>query len=203
MHIELLLEEPSAEAALSNLLPKIVPPGCTFAMHPHPGKPALLRALPDRLRAYRRWMPGDYRIAVLVDQDRQDCHALKGVLEKAALDAGSVTRTSAGSAAPFQVLNRIAIEELEAWFFGDVEALCAAFPRVPTSLGDRSKYRQPDEITGGTAEALERELRRAGYYPSGAPKIEPARHVSAHMDPARNRSHSFRVFVEGMRQLAR
>jgi len=30
----------------------------------------------------------------------------------------------------FQVLNRLAVEELESWFLGDVEALHAAYPHV-------------------------------------------------------------------------
>lgn len=51
---------------------------------------------------------------------------------------------------PFQVLNRLAIEELEAWFFGDVAALHSAYPRVPSTLGRRSRYRDPDAIRGGT-----------------------------------------------------
>jgi hypothetical protein len=57
---------------------------------------------------------------VIIDEDRADCQALKQVLEKEAHDAGLLTRTAAAGQ-PYQVLNRIAIEELEAWFFGDVE----------------------------------------------------------------------------------
>jgi hypothetical protein len=32
-------------------------------------------------------------------------------------------------------LNRIAVEELEAWFFGDIEALRAVYPKLSATLG--------------------------------------------------------------------
>jgi hypothetical protein len=74
-------------------------------------------------------MPSDYRIVVIVDEDRQDCLDIKGRLEEAAQQAGLVTRSTGEQPGGFQVLNRIAIEELEAWFFGDPEAIKAAYRR--------------------------------------------------------------------------
>jgi hypothetical protein len=90
------------------------------------------------------------------------------------------------------------VEELEAWFFGDVEALVTAYPKVPSNLANKEKFRDPDAITGGTWEALERLLQKAGYYSGGLPKIEVARKVSEFMEPSRNRSKSFQVFKEGL-----
>jgi Domain of unknown function (DUF4276) len=199
MHFEFFVEEVSTEAALLNLIPKILEVEHTFAIHPFQGKPDLLANLPARLRAYRAWNPENLRIVVLIDEDREDCRALKEQLEKAAKQAGLVTRTSKKGQSPFQVLNRLAIEELEAWFFGDVLAVKAAYPRIPATLSEKAKYRDPDSIAGGTWEALERELKKAGYYPTGMPKIEVSRNVSLHMDAARNRSHSFQVFVNGLK----
>jgi len=126
MHFEFFVEEVSTEAALSNLIPNILEAEHTFAIHPFQGKPDLLANLPARLRAFRKWLPKDWRIVVLIDEDREDCKALKGQLEKAAKKAGLVTRTSTKGQSPFQVLNRLAIEDLEAWFFGDVVAVKAA-----------------------------------------------------------------------------
>jgi len=121
-------------------------------------------------------------------------------MENAALQSGLNTKSQAPRGGQFQVLNRIAIEELEAWFFGDVEALCTAFPRVPPSLGEHSKYRDPDAISGGTWEALERVLQKAGHHKGGLAKIAAARAISEHMIPERNRSQSFRVFRQGLLQ---
>ena len=95
---------------------------------------------------------------ILIDEDRKNCYQLKERLEMTAREAGLVTKSSAPPNGNFQVVNRLAIEELEAWFFGDVKALRAAYPRVPESLQDQARYRDPDAIQGGTYEALERLL---------------------------------------------
>ena len=198
MHIEVLVEEPSAEAALSNLLPVVLQDKASFTIHAYQGKQGLLRRLPDRLRGYRQWVPEGWYVLVLIDEDRKDCHELKARLEKAAQNAGLATKSSPGSDGKFRVVNRLAIEELEAWFFGDVPALLRAYPKLPASLDRKAKYRDPDAIPGGTSEALERLLQRAGYYTGGMPKIQVAQQVSRHMSPERNTSHSFQVFREGL-----
>jgi len=202
MHIEFLVEEPSAEASLRNLVPKIVP-GIDFQFRVFQGKQDLLSKLPSRLKGYSKWIPADWRIVVLVDEDRQDCLELKRKLECAAKDAGLITKTCAESNSAFQVLNRISVEELEAWFFGDVEAICQAYPRGPSSLGTRSNYRDPDTILGGTSEALERVLQRNGYFKGGLAKIEAAKAISDYMDPDRNKSNSFQIFRDGLRDMVR
>ena len=152
MHIELLVEEPSAEAALQVLLPKILPAHVSFAVHPHQGKADLLGKLRDRLSGYRAWLPPDWRVVVLLDEDRQDCVLTKRQLEAYARQVGLLTKTASRDS--FHVVNRLAIEELEAWFVGDVPALVAAYPKVPPTLGQRARFRDPDRIAGGTWEAL-------------------------------------------------
>lgn len=138
---------------------------------------------------------------MLVDKDRQDCQGLKAQLEEAALDAGFATK-SAPRGGRFQVLNRIVVEELEAWFFGDEPALLKAYPNVSRSLPRlKRQLRDPDVIAGGTAEALERVLKRAGYCRAGMPKIKVARNISLHMDLESNKSHSFKLFVSGIKAL--
>jgi len=199
MHLEFLVEEESAEAALRNLVPRIAGPEVTYEVHPFRGKAALLRGLLPRLRAYKAWLPDDWRIVVLIDQDNSDCTDLKRNLEDKAREAGLVTKTAAGSSSRFQVLNRVAVEELEAWFFGDLEAVAQAYPEIPRDLNRQAKYRHPDRIAGGTWEALERVLDHAGYYPGG--KIAMAQAISVHMDPDRNASPSFRVFRDALREL--
>ena len=203
MRIEFLLEEASAEAALRNLLPRMVGQSHEFGLHVFNGKNNLLSRLPRVLKGYRSWLPKDSRILVLIDEDRQDCHALKARIETAATQAGFLTKTVSGARRSFQVLNRLAVEELEAWFLGDIEALVTAYPRVPKTLGCKRGYKNPDGITGGTWEALERVLMKAGYYPTGLSKIEAARNISKHMDPERNMSKSFKVFKEGLQALLR
>lgn len=197
-HLEILVEELSAEAALESLVPNVLGPGISFAILPHQGKPDLLGKLPVLLRGYRRWIPEDWGIVVLIDSDGRDCLEQKSSLERIAHEAGFPTRSTAGDGGRFRVLNRLAIEELEAWFFGDVEALCGAYPGVPRTLDQRARYRDPDAIRGGTWEALERELQRAGHHRGGLSKIKAAREIASRMDPDRNRSRSFQAFRQGL-----
>jgi len=200
MHIEFMVEEQSMEEALKILLPRLLPPETTCRWISFQGKQNLLEQLPIRLRAYAAWITEDYRIVVLVDEDRQNSHDLKRQMEVAALKAGLSTKTSSGGER-FQVLNRIAVEELEAWFLGDIEALRQAYPRLPESLTRVPRFRDPDAIHTGTWETLEKNLQRYGYYKSGYRKVEAARAIATHMDPGRNRSKSFQTFLTGLSSL--
>jgi Domain of unknown function (DUF4276) len=201
MHIEFLVEEPSAEAALSNLVPKILGQGLSFKVHSYQGKPDLLNKLLPRLKGYKTWMPKDWRIVVLIDADDEDCRVLKDNLEGIAQSVGLITKSRRRIGSYFQVLNRLAIEELEAWFFGDIDAVRSSYPRIHLNLGKKARYRIPDAIKGGTWEALEREFKKVGYFSSGISKILVAREVSLYMEPERNRSRSFQVFRQGLMNL--
>jgi len=107
VHIELLVEEPSAEAVLVELLPRCVTGDVTWNIHVHQGKDDLLSKLPNRLKGYARWLPSDWHIVVLLDNDRGDCHHLKNEMEQAALDAGLSTPSNKKPNGRFQVINRM------------------------------------------------------------------------------------------------
>ena len=194
------------EAALRLLLPKVLG-DLTFEIYPHQCKDELLLRLPQRLRGYGQrcksdaWFRDHCRIAVVIDRDDDDCAKLKRRLEKMANDAGLVTRSSAKGGA-YMMVNRLAIEELEAWYFGDWEAVQAAYPRVSATIPSQAKYRDPDEIAGGTWEAFERVLQKAGYYSGGLRKIEAARAVAAHMQPLCNTSPSFCTLRDALLEIA-
>ena len=198
MHIKFFLEEPSAEETLKYILPKIFSDSVSYEFHVSEGRDDLLKELPKRLKGHQ-WIPNDWRIVVLIDEDRKNCRKLKARLEKAAYEAGFVTKSSAAQNEDFQVVNRLAIEELEAWFFGDVEAMHAAYPRISKDLDAKAKYRNPDAIREGTYEALERLLIRKNYYKGRISKPTVAQNIAQHMEPDRNRSRSFQVFVEGLK----
>lgn len=189
-HLEVLVEEPSMEAFLDGLLPRMLPRDHTFRIHSFRGKADLLRKLPSRLQGYERWLLDEVRIIVLVDRDNDDCYKLKERLERAASASGLLTRSTSGSL-PWQVVNRIVIEELEAWYFGDWVAVQRAYPRTSASTTRQARYRDPDAIMGGTWEAFERIMKRHGYFKTGLRKIEAAKSVAAHIDPDRNGSRSF------------
>lgn len=185
------------EAFVRALLPRLLPAGRTFEVHPFQGKNDLLGKLESRLRGYAQWLPREWRIVVVVDRDDDDCRALKARLESAADAAGLRTRSRAGSH-PWQVVNRIAVEELEAWYFGDWPAVRGAYPRVSSAISEQRPFRDPDALRGGTWEAFERVLQRHGYFKTGLRKVEAARAIGAHVDPERNRSLSFTRFHEAI-----
>ena len=190
--LEVLVEELSAEYALTALMDTIVP-DVEYAIRVYRGKHDLLKKLPNRLRGYANY-PWPVQVVVLVDRDADDCRKLRAKLDTIAVEAG-LTPTGPGRS----VLNRIAVEELEAWFFGDPAAVTAAFPRVPSTVGGRRQFRDPDAIAGGTAEALEKLLNDHGYHRAGLVKTEAAIEIADHMDVERNTSRSFQVFRDGLR----
>ena len=118
-HLEFLVEEPSMEAFLHELLPRLFPEDYpSFRVHAFQSKTDMLGNLQARLKGYSYW-PSNYgRIVVMVDCNDDDCHKLKQRLEKAATIAGLSTHSGSGGHL-WQVVDRIAIEELEAWYFGD------------------------------------------------------------------------------------
>ncbi len=198
MLLHFYVEDDSTEAALIHLVPAMVGDiAFDYEIFPFQGKTALMRNLPNRLKAYRHRPGNDWRVIVLVDRDDNDCKWLKQHLENIAFEAELKTKTH--SQESFQVINRIAVEELEAWFFGDVEALRTAYPRVDSNLAEQASYRDSDAIKGGTWEQLERLLKH--YHPGGLEKVRAATEISQHMQPAHNRSQSFQAFYQAIQQL--
>ena len=192
-HLIFLVEEESMETFLREFLRNRLPE-YTPEIHHYQGRGDLLNKLEDRLRGYASWLPEGWRIFVMVDRDGDDCHELKERLEGIASRTGLLTRTQAGPD-DWRVVNRIVIEELEAWYFGDPAAICNAYPNVrPATLG-QARYRNPDAIAGGTWEALERVLQRSDYFQGiRLSKGVVARAIAPHIDPERNCSHSFQAF---------
>jgi hypothetical protein len=201
MHVDFLLEEESAEAALNLLLPKLLPSDCTFACIPHQGKDDLLRRLPGRLKNYARLLPAnaELRVVVMMDADA-NCQQRKKELERLVAAAGLLTKASAAAAGQaFQVITRLAVTELEAWFLGDRAAIQAAYSRVhPNHF--KGIHPVADEIPDAW-ETLWRVLKSANLYLAGKAKVEWATAIAPHLDPTRNTSVSFHYFCEGLTAL--
>ncbi len=181
------------EGFLQVALPRMIPDHCSFRIHAFRNKQDLLKKIRDRLRGYQHWIPSNWRIVVLVDRDDHDCHALKAALEAAADTTNLRTRSKAVSGR-WRIANRIVIEELEAWYFGNWEAVRRAYPRMSANIPRRAGYRDPDAIKGGTWEAFERVMQKHGYFSTGLRKVEAAESIGAHINPDRNTSRSFGVF---------
>jgi hypothetical protein len=196
--LEVLVEEPSMEEALRHLLPKIIGNRAKWKVINMRNKGRLMKELPNRLRGYKKLMDKgeEIKVIVLVDRDNGNCHDLKQQLEHMARTAGLQTKTAVGTGgAGFQVVNRIVIEELEAWFMGDTAALQCAFSSL-RSVRFPNSFNNPDN--GGTWERLHHFLKQHGIYRNSFPKIDAARNIAKHMEPDRNRSRSFQCFLQGV-----
>jgi len=180
MRLVFMVEEPSMRELLKILLPKILPGN--FENHiilPHNGKNDLAKSIPIKLRA---WQNTYDKFIIVHDQDgNDDCRQLKADLLSLCKDSRN------------DYLVRIVCVELEAWYFGDLQAVSLAYGKDYTSLTAKSKYRNPDKL--GNAKEELRKLVPAYQPISGANKI------ATFMDVDNNTSHSFKVFVNGVRQI--
>ncbi|MBI4801197.1 MAG: DUF4276 family protein [Elusimicrobia bacterium] len=175
-----MLEEKSAKMFLNAVLPKIAP-RLNFVLITHEGKKDLENSLPRKLRA---WREPDVRFLVLRDKDSKDCVRLKKRLQKICRDSGrSDTRI------------RIAIHCLESWLLGDLKAVSFAYhnPSI-AALSSRAKFRYPDRLANAEDELLK-------IVPEYQ-KVGGARVIAPFIDLSANRSHSFKVFIETIRQFA-
>jgi len=175
-----LLEEPSAEAMLEGLLPRIVPPGTSWRFIVFEGKQDLERQMVRRLRGYRE---PNARFVVLRDKDAGDCHRTKRELTDKCAEAGKP-----------HALVRIACHELESWFLADLAAVEVGL-RIPGLATHQNKrqYRSPDALPSPSRTLL----RLAPAYQ----KVSGASAIGSHLNPDNRRSRSFAVFVDGLRRL--
>ncbi len=180
MKLIFLLEEFSMKYLLDELLPKILPDDVEFQTIPHTGKSALEKSIPRKLRAWNE--PNDIRFVILHDQDNKDCRQLK----KKLLELCNVTDRP--------VLVRIICQELESWYFGDMNAVAQAYDKPNLrNISKKKNYRVPDNIQSPKAELLK--LIPNHQQISGAKKIAPL------MSIENNSSESFQYFISGIHKL--
>ncbi|MFQ3610918.1 MAG: DUF4276 family protein [Fimbriimonadales bacterium] len=197
------VEEPSMESFLRSFLPRFIGQDIELRFYVFQGKHDMLKKLKERLTTYGTWLTDEYRIFILIDQDDDDCHKIKQQIEAWVRDAGLASRSHADPNKPsqWQVVTRIVITELEAWYFGDWEAVRMAYPRVSKDIHRKASYRVPDQITN-PSETLEQIMQRAKYFSTGLRKIELASTLGSLISPKRNRSGSFQKFYEALMEAA-
>jgi len=147
--LHFLVEGVSEQRLLEGLLPRLIP-GHRFQVYPHQGKGTLpedpirkpdplrrglLDQLPAKLRAWRKLSADTDRVVILLDVDNEDCKVLLARIREMMEKIAPVPQT----------LVRLAREEVEAWYLGDVEAIRHAFGQVRKS--SFKDYKQ-DSICG-------------------------------------------------------
>jgi len=180
--IVFFLEEPSAREMLEGLLPRILPEDVTARYLVFKGKQDLEKNLAGKLRG---WQAPNSVFLVMRDQDAGDCTVIKSRLKELCRQAGKDG-----------VVVRVACHELESFYLGDLQAVENALSVTGLARHQETrKYRIPDHV-GSPSMELDR-LTKGVYQ-----KISGSRAIGHHLVPEQNRSHSFRVLVEGIRKLA-
>ncbi|MDR0881126.1 MAG: DUF4276 family protein [Candidatus Adiutrix sp.] len=155
----------------------------------------LLNKLPALLRGMAK-TAGIDAVVVVLDNDTRDCRLFLSELKSLANH----------SAPALNCLFRLAVEELEAWYLGDREALKDAYPGIKLKLLDN--YAQ--DASCGTWELLAdaifpggpKAVAQAGWPCPGIIKHEWAEKIGPAMSLEANVSPSFGKFRDGLRRLA-
>jgi hypothetical protein len=213
MHIEFLVEDSSGEKMLSQLLPKIlggqgaphtwrikaykgvgrIPAG--LSVKADPAKRMLLDQLPRLLQGYGKTVGID-AVVVVLDTDNRECSAFLTELKSLLANCKPAPHT----------LFRLAIEETEAWYFGDKQSILQAYPRAKRDVIGR--YTQ-DSVCGTwelLADAVypggSAAIKKTGWPLPGQIKHEWAEKITPFMDINQNISPSFIKLRDGLLQLA-
>jgi len=181
-----LLEERSTEELLNTWLPRLFQgwePKQHFLCIPHEGNRDLDLSIPRTLGS---WNAPEDRFIIVRDNDSKNCSELKKNLQKLCR-RGHKPNT----------LVRLICQELESWYLGDLAALSKALgsSKIDTER-NRKRYTDPDLFEKPSKE-VEKLLKKKLI------KRQVARLMGQHLTPETNRSHSLKVFVEGVRQIAR
>ena len=161
--------------------PKILPASSVKPLYiTHQGKSDLRKSIPIKLKA---WNGPDTLFVILHDQDSHpDCVKLKNDLRELCASSNHTP------------LIRIVCRELEAWYFGDFNAVQQAFPGFSaTKYKNLKKFRKPDDIVNPSYE-LKRIIRNFD-------KSRASREVPKYMDINSNTSVSFNHTINGIKNL--
>ena len=181
--IVVLAEEPSGRIIAECLAEKLDLGGRTLCLE-HQGKSDLERSFPRKIASWGAVRPP--RFVVMRDNDGADCLRLKRQL---------------GDLVPDRALDRvkirIVVQELESWYFGDLDAVWKAGLVSEISLArhkDKAALRNPDEIRHA------KRTFKTKIVPGG--QIELSRSIGPHLSLTENRSKSFHAFIGALRWAA-
>lgn len=214
MHLHFMVEDQSGEKLVDIIAKKLCSsnPAVTYetkgykglggftpkntATETHTGK--LLNNLATVLdglnRAYSKNPNYPFAVIVVVDNDNRDTNAFRAEMEAVA-QKKNVT---------IDHVFCIAIEEIEAWLLGDIEAVKAAYPHAKM---DVIRGYQQDSICGTWEKLAEavykgglKKLKKQGSFEIGKMKCEWAEKIGAKMVIDKNESPSFQFFVSEIRK---
>lgn len=215
MHFEILVEDQSGKKALDILVPKIIDDSHTYTVHSYKGigriprnmrdaddagKRILLDNLPKLLKGYGRTFAGyqNYFAAVILVCDLDDkCQkTFRDQLYNILISCNPKPKTRFC----------FAIEEGEAWFLGDLNAIKAAYPNakdpILNSYVNDSICGTWEKLADAIYKGGKATLAAKGSQAVGREKSKWAEEISPHMSIDNNQSPSFCHFREKIRELA-
>ena len=179
-YLVFLLEEPSAREMLKGFLPQILGSEIQVKYIVFEGKQDLEKQLQRKLQA---WQQPETAFVVLRDQDSGDCQQIKQSLILKCQQAGKP-----------HTMVRIACRELESWYLGNLAAVEQALELSHLARHQLNrKFRNPDQLHNPAKELIQITSQRYQKV-SGSRKIGPFLNSP-------NQSHSFNVFVAGIKHL--
>jgi len=209
MHFEFLTEDQSSGKAMRILIPKLLEKEITFRIHPYRGigriqkglrpksdasKRILLDQLPRILRGYGH-NPYHGIIVIICDLDDKDRYRFLSELQDILATCDPKPQT----------LFFLAIEEFEAWYLGDLDAVRKAYPRAKKGL--LNNYIN-DSICGTwelLADAVckggHKSLIKKGWHAVGKQKSIWAEEICPHMNVDANISPSFKNMLKVLRSI--
>ncbi len=209
MHIEILVEDSSGAKLLEPIVSKLfgengyphswrikaykgvghIPTNLNTAADP--AHRILLDQLPRVLRGYGK-TPGIDAVVVVLDVDNRNHADFLTELDKVAIQTNS----------PAKTIFRLAVEEMEAWYLGDRQAVQQAYKKAKTDV--LNAYVQ-DSICGTwelLADAIypggSAAIKKKGWPLPGQIKHEWAENIGPLLDPNCNISPSFCEFRDGL-----
>jgi hypothetical protein len=214
MHFEFLVEDQSGKKALEILVPKMLGNDITYRVISYKGigrisrglkpkteanKRILLDQLPKLLQGYGKspHFRDSGQIVVVCDLDDKDKNSFSEELNSVLNACNPKPRASFC----------LAIEEFEAWYLGDLDAIRKAYPNADNKVLNRYKN---DSICGTwelLADAVYKGGRKAlsdkGWQAEGEQKSVWAEKISPHMDVDINKSPSFVEMYEKLKDIAK
>jgi hypothetical protein len=210
MYVELLVEDVSGKKAMDILIPKLIGSDKAVRIHTYKGlgripkglkpndnasKRKLLDQLPRLLQGLGK-VPACKAVVVICDLDNKNEQQFLNELD-IVLDSCNPKPNAAFC---------LAIEEFEAWYLGDLNAVRKAYPRAKSNV--LSGY--VNDSICGTWEVLadavcaggSKVLNKKGWQAVGEQKSIWAETISPHMNVEENASPSFKEMREKLRGMA-
>lgn len=210
MHFEILVEDQSGKRFLETMIPKIIHENQTFRVHPYKGighipknmkpktdprKRILLDRLPHLIQGYGNTFaeyPDDYPaiLVIVCDLDNKCMKKFRNELLDVLAQCEPKPNTHFC----------LAIEEMEAWLLGDLDAIKKAYPNAKVPILNGYKNDSICNTWEILADAIypggQQKLSGEGWVAIGTKKTEWAVKISNYMEPQMNKSPSFNYFVQ-------